>query len=192
MLGWHDICISEFPQLSAAVFVTDCSTAAATAVSIIEWLQWLIPLFQLYLLTSQSFYQSPVHDSSDHFNYFLHVFLILTCLEPSTTTPLPTQCPKDYFGSPPECKCFEDNTAYFGNNEVTGSDNPQPSRASCQRSCQQHPTCMFWTWGKGEPTGPCYLKSARDNVTPGLSSYVSGTKHCRLPEAEGNYWDGCI
>ena len=35
--------------------------------------------------------------------------------------------------------------------------------------------------------GPCYLKTARDNVTPGLDSYVSGSKHCKLPEAEGNY-----
>ena len=112
---------------------------------------------------------------------------ILDSKTPATTPAAPVDCPKDYFGSPPECKCYEDNTAYFGNNEVTGSDNPQPSRVACQRSCAQHPTCQYWTWGKGEPTGPCYLKSARDNVTPGLSTYVSGTKHCKLPEAQGNY-----
>ena len=70
---------------------------------------------------------------------------------------------------------------------MTGQENFQPSRAACQRACAQHPTCEFWTWGKGEPRGPCYLKTARDNVTPGLDSYVSGSKHCKLPEAEGNY-----
>ena len=62
----------------------------------------------------------------------------------------------------------------------------QASRAACQRACAQHPTCEFWTWGKGTPRGPCYLKTARENVSPGLDSYVSGSKHCRLPEAEGN------
>lgn len=72
---------------------------------------------------------------------------------------------------------------------MTGQENFQPSRAACQRACAQHPTCEFWTWGKGEPRGPCYLKTARDNVTPGLDSYVSGSKHCKLPEAEGNYYD---
>ena len=106
--------------------------------------------------------------------------------KPST---LPPKCPPGYLGEPPECKCYEDNTAYFGNNAVSGQDNFQPSRASCQRACAQHPTCEFWTWGKGEAPrgGPCYLKTARDNVTPGLDSYVSGSKHCKLPEAEGNY-----
>ena len=69
-------------------------------------------------------------------------------LEPKTTTP-PPECPPGYHGVPPECKCFEDNTAYFGNNAQTGAENPQPSRVACQRSCQQHPTCQYWTWGKG-------------------------------------------
>ena len=33
--------------------------------------------------------------------------------------------------------------------------------------------------------GPCYLKHSRDNVSPGLTSYVSGSKLCVLPESEG-------
>ena len=107
--------------------------------------------------------------------------------KPSTPAPPPPSCPPGYVGEPPECKCYEDNTAYFGNNVQVGSDNHQASRAACQRSCAQHPTCQYWTWGKGTPTGPCYLKTARDNVTPGLDSYVSGSKHCTLPEAKGNY-----
>ena len=33
--------------------------------------------------------------------------------------------------------------------------------------------------------GPCYLKHSRDNVSPGLTIYVSGSKLCVLPESEG-------
>ena len=94
-------------------------------------------------------------------------------------------CPDGSWGSPPSCSCVEDNTAYFGNNARVGSSNPQPSRAACARSCREHPECQFWTWGKGSPMGPCYLKHSRDNVSPGLTSYVSGSKLCVLPESEG-------
>ena len=119
--------------------------------------------------------------------------------KPSPPPPPPAKCPSGYFGQPPECKCFEDNTAYFGNNAVVGADNRQPSRAACQRSCAQHPTCAFWTWGKvgagagaggGAGGGPCYLKTARENVSPGLADYVSGSKHCALPEQRGNHGTG--
>lgn len=171
-----------------AMFVTRLQ--AATAVSIIEIATVKSSSKSIICQLSISPPINPQLHDSDHFIMFLHVSLmpILDAKTPVSTTPAPpVECPKDYFGSPPECKCYEDNTAYFGNNEVTGSDNPQPSRGACQRSCAQHPTCQFWTWGKGEPTGPCYLKSARENVTPGLSTYVSGSKHCKLPEAQGNY-----
>merc|ERR1719369_321751 len=99
--------------------------------------------------------------------------------EPSVT------CPPGYFGKPPSCSCFEDNTAYFGNNAKFGLDNLQPSRLACQKSCMDHPKCEFWTWGKGTPVGPCYLKHTRDNVTPGLDRYISGSKQCPLPEVTG-------
>ena len=40
----------------------------------------------------------------------------------------PPECadPATQFGA--ACACFEDDTAYFGNNRVVGSENPQPSR----------------------------------------------------------------
>ena len=46
---------------------------------------------------------------------------------PADATP-PPKCadPASQFGE--ACACFEDNTAYFGNNKVAGSENPQPSR----------------------------------------------------------------
>lgn len=96
-----------------------------------------------------------------------------------------SECSPGYFGSPPNCVCYEEDTAYFGNNARVGSDNPQPSMAACQKSCAADSSCEFWTWGKGTPTGPCYLKTKRENVTPNLKSYVSGSKNCRLP-SEGN------
>eukprot|EP00094_Tigriopus_californicus_P008738 TCALIF_08423-PA protein Name:"Protein of unknown function" AED:0.91 eAED:0.91 QI:0/0/0/0.2/1/1/5/0/253 len=102
----------------------------------------------------------------------------------ATTTATVTKdgCPQEgQYG--PNCTCFEDNAAYFGNNHRVGLENPQPSRLACQKSCQNHPSCSFWTWGKGTPTGPCYLKTQRENVGYDLTSYVSGSKNCQLPEA---------
>ena len=44
--------------------------------------------------------------------------------------------------------CFEDDTAYFGNNARTGGENPQKSRLDCQQSCEFHPSCHYWTFRK--------------------------------------------
>ena len=49
------------------------------------------------------------------------------------STPPPT-CPPGYLGEPPECKCFEDNTAYFGNNAVTGQENLQAGGIFCWKT----------------------------------------------------------
>ena len=78
--------------------------------------------------------------------------------------------------------CLEDNTAYFGNNVRLGNKNMKASRLECQRSCLEHSECKFWTWGKAKPEGPCYLKTARENVTTGLDIYVSASRDCKLPE----------
>ncbi len=84
---------------------------------------------------------------------------------------------------PPEPPCFEDNTAYFGNNFKPGGENPQPSRAACRDSCKETPECHFWTWGKAtKGPGPCFLKTKRENVREGIKDYVSGSKTCILPE----------
>ena len=117
-------------------------------------------------------------------------FCIYLCPDQDCTLPPAGEvvtCPNGTFGTPPSCSCVEDNTAYFGNNARVGSSNPQPSRAACARSCREHPECQFWTWGKGSPMGPCYLKHSRDNVSPGLNSYVSGSKLCVLPEGGKPY-----
>ena len=47
-----------------------------------------------------------------------------------------------------EVPCFEDDTAYFGNNARTGGENPQKSRLDCQQSCEFHPSCHYWTFRK--------------------------------------------
>ena len=62
---------------------------------------------------------------------------------------------------------------------MAGSSNPQRSKEACASSCREHEDCHFWTWGKGSPLGPCYLKKMRENVSPGLASYVSGSRECR-------------
>ena len=89
----------------------------------------------------------------------------------SVSAPAPsTKCP-------PSCSCLEDNTAYFGNNLVSGKSNPKPSREECVRSCQDHPQCQFWTWDK--TLGSCYLKTSKISSLPtGSTRHVSGPKHC--------------
>ena len=98
-------------------------------------------------------------------------------------------CPSGYFGEPPSCSCFEDNTAYYENNVKMGENNLQPSRLACQQSCSDHSECEFWTWAKRTkrtPGGYCYLIHNRANWTFATEHYVSGSKHCMLPEAKGN------
>merc|ERR1712215_521326 len=94
-------------------------------------------------------------------------------------------CPPGYFGEPPNCECSVDNIAYMGNNIVMGVNNIQPSKYACQKSCQDNPNCDFWTWGKSGPTkGRCYLKDARENLTP-TDDYMSGSKQCKIPNDPG-------
>ena len=99
-------------------------------------------------------------------------------------------CPDDHYG--PQCLCYEDNTAYYGNNDRFGNENPQKTRLDCQQSCEFHPSCHFWTFRKPLEkggSGLCYLKVKRDNVTPNVTDYVSGSKKCRLPEWTGTTWN---
>ena len=78
-------------------------------------------------------------------------------------------------------KCWEDNTAYYGNN-IPGSMSYQPSMSACQQSCAEHAGCYYWTWGRG--AGECYLKTSSDGRQP-TSDYVSGTKDCNVPKEKG-------
>ena len=70
---------------------------------------------------------------------------------------------------------------------TTGS--PRARRASARaRSTRPAPSGRGARYRRGG--GPCYLKTARENVTPGLADYVSGSKHCALPEQRGNHGTG--
>ena len=141
----------------------------------------IFPFNPSFLCPAQKSVYTPTHHG-------MTPFLLVFCfnLLHVTTSPPFSECRPGYLGSPPSCFCYEEDTAYFGNNAKVGSDNRQPSMAACQASCAANNECEFWTWGKASPTGPCYLKTKRENVTPGLKSYVSGSKHCVLPPPEGN------
>ena len=80
-------------------------------------------------------------------------------------------------------KCWENNTAYFGNN-IPESMSYQLSTSACQQSCAEHSGCSYWTWGRGH--GECYLKTSDDGrmSMEGMTDvYVSGTKDCNdVPE----------
>ena len=89
--------------------------------------------------------------------------------------------------------CFEENTAYYGNNHKFGHENRLKTRLDCQKSCESNSECNFWTfynpkgpWNHQMPgfLGYCYLKRKRENVTPDSVGYVSGSKYCQLPEAK--------
>ena len=79
-------------------------------------------------------------------------------------------------------KCWEDNTAYYGNN-IPDSMSYQPSTSACQQLCAEHSRCSYWTWGRR--AGECYLKTSDDgrmSMSPMTDVYVSGTKDCNVPE----------
>ena len=79
-------------------------------------------------------------------------------------------------------KCWENNTAYFGNN-IPESMSYQLSTSACQQSCAEHSGCSYWTWGRR--AGECYLKTSDDgrmSMSPMTDDYVSGTKDCNVPE----------
>ena len=82
--------------------------------------------------------------------------------------------------------CFEESTAYFYNDVRMGHRNLQPSHLACQKSCSDHPECVYWTWTKKTPNN-CYLKHTRGDASPGFSSYISGPKQGLLPEANSKY-----
>ena len=117
----------------------------------------------------------------------------MICLPNETTkTHTALKCPKGFFhlhnDTKNDCVCFEDNTAYFGNNHRFGAENPQFDRLGCQKSCEAHPDCKFWTFSKPSKKGDeglCYLKTKRKNMKYNLTDYVSGTKQCQLPEWQG-------
>ena len=117
----------------------------------------------------------------------------MICLPNETTkTHTALKCPKGFFhlhnDTKNDCVCFEDNTAYFGNNHRFGAENPQFDRLGCQKSCEAHPDCKFWTFGKPSNKGDeglCYLETKMKNVKYNLTDYVSGTKQCQLPEWQG-------
>ena len=75
--------------------------------------------------------------------------------------------------------CIDNNTAYFGNDIVMGSNNIQKSARKCGKSCEQMKECQFWTYEKGNSF--CYLKYKKGNVTEGLNRYVSGNRNCKPP-----------
>ena len=89
--------------------------------------------------------------------------------------------PANQFGS--DCTCFEDNTAYIGNNIKTQTD--CPSRSTCQKSCANNYQCKFWSFEEKQNSGICYMKTRRGGVTHGMNNYVSGSKNCRMPEDGG-------
>ena len=96
----------------------------------------------------------------------------------STNCSLPSDNEVGVTTQRPSLNCFEDNTAYFGNN--IGSPVGQKSRSACQQSCARNPKCLYWTYEK-RSSGRCFLKTSRNGVTPGQTAYVSGSKNCILP-----------
>ena len=124
--------------------------------------------------------------------YFVSLHLCITSLCVRTKYIARSDCPKGFFhlfnDTTKACVCFEDNTAYFGNNHRFGAENPQFDRLGCQRSCESHPECNYWTFNKPSEAGEeglCYLKTKRRNMKYNLTDYVSGSKKCRLPEWQG-------
>ena len=90
-------------------------------------------------------------------------------------------------------KCLDDNTVYHGYNLVNARLIRYKKNTSmeCQKACQHHPRCKYWSWlkkcGRGGPqpepawwceVGHCHLYSIKRKERKN-SYYVSGSKYCR-------------
>ena len=90
-------------------------------------------------------------------------------------------------------KCLDDNTVYHGYNLVNArlQRNKKNTSMECQKACQHHPRCKYWSWlkkcGRGGPqpepdwwceVGHCHLYSIKRKERKN-SYYVSGSKYCR-------------
>ena len=108
----------------------------------------------------------------------LSVFLVLTILTENTRG---------------HKKCLDDNTVYHGYNLVNArlQRNKKNTSMECQKACQHHPRCKYWSWlkkcGQGGPqpepvwwceVGHCHLYSIKGKERKN-SYYVSGSKYCR-------------
>ena len=78
--------------------------------------------------------------------------------------------------------CVELNTDYIGNNIYTKADVLSNTEQLCQKSCQKHPECNWWsldayTWNKYG----CWLKMKRElnhkQIKPGVTF---GPKFCGI------------
>ena len=81
-------------------------------------------------------------------------------------------------------ECYDDRTAYY-NHDIpgwSGKQNKRKTPKKCQRSCQNHAKCEFWTFDKKNKL--CYLKTCRGDVRNGLkeSKFISGDKDCDPPK----------
>ena len=114
----------------------------------------------------------------------MYLSFICICILLVTADKEVVVCGPGWFGSWPNCYCYENNTAYFGSNVLLGTDNLQSSSSACQKSCAEHPKCEFWTW---DEDGPCFLKHSRKNVRSGLNHYISGSKNCEMSMDGGRY-----
>ena len=89
-------------------------------------------------------------------------------------------------------KCLDDNTVYHGYNLVNARliRNKKNTSMECQKACQHHPRCKYWSWlkkcGRGGPepepdwwceVGHCHLYSIKVKERKN-SYYVSGSKYC--------------
>jgi len=88
-------------------------------------------------------------------------------------------------------ECFSANTFYRGSS-VTGKHEIENINSSkeCQKECQEHPKCNFFTWNAG--TGPgrwnkknkytCWLKTesgrVQENCERKCNGNISGPKSC--------------
>ena len=87
--------------------------------------------------------------------------------------------------------CLDDNTVYQGAYNLVNprlNRNKKNTSMECQKACQHHPRCKYWSWlkkcvrqgirGWWCEVGQCHLLSTKGKKRNN-SYYVSGSKNCR-------------
>jgi len=89
-------------------------------------------------------------------------------------------------GKDEQVACYEMNTQYNNNDEITRVKNI-PSPTACQVSCQNNAQCLFWTWNPNR--NKCILMTSNagrktKDPSAGERALVSGPKYCQDPLQE--------
>ena len=82
-----------------------------------------------------------------------------------------------FFVASPSKTCVHQNVDLKGDDLDGGMGIYKSSQEECQRACEFHTLCRYWTFTLKNWASNCYLKNDASNPVP-KEMFVSGPKYC--------------